>query len=239
LILRFSKKNFSKPKVIFSVASSLDGLIATQDGDVTLSNTKDWSRVHHLRASCDAIMVGSGTILSDNSKLILKPEYFKKGEKMTDPIRIVVTSTGNIPLNANVIIHKPEVPTLIATTSRCSIDQKNRLKEQGCEIVECGDGPKVDLKVLLRKLKMDFNIQTLMVEGGSLLSGAMLLEHLIDEVHLSIAPVIGGIGKPLFSLPFPFVEFKQSPFFEVITQETIGDMIFVRLRVHYRSRQIL
>jgi len=221
------------------VASSLDGLITTSDGDVTLSNTKDWSRVHHLRASCDAIMVGSGTILSDNSKLTLKQEYFKRGEEMNDPIRIVVTSTGNIPFNANVIIHKPEVPTFIATTSRCSIDQKNRLKEVGCEIIECGHGPKVDLKDLLRKLKIDFNIQTLMVEGGSLLSGAMLSEHLIDQIHLSIAPVIGGTGKPLFSLPFPFTEFKQSPFFEVLTHETIGDMIFVHLKVHYRPRQLV
>ena len=157
---------------------------------------------------------------------------------MNDPIRIVVTSTGNIPLNANVITHKPEVPTFIATTSRCSIDQKIRLEQVGCEIIKCGHGPKVDLKELLRKLKTDFNIQTLMVEGGSLLSGAMLSEHLIDQIHLSIAPVIGGTGKPLFSLPFPFAEFKQSPFFEVLTHETIGDMIFVHLIVHYRPRQI-
>ena len=183
-------------------------------------------------------MVGSGTILSDNSKLTVRKEYFKKGEERKDPIRIVVTSTGNIPLDANVIIHKPEVPTFIATTSRCSIDQKNRLKELGCEIIECGNGPKVDLKDLLRKLKIHFHINTLMVEGGSLLSGAMLSEHLIDEIHLSIAPVIGGIGKSLFSLPFPIVEFKQSPFFEVITNEIIGDMIFVRLLVHYRPREI-
>ncbi|MHA1947396.1 MAG: RibD family protein [Candidatus Hodarchaeales archaeon] len=224
---------------MFSVTSSLDGLIATIDGDVTLSNTKDWSRVHHLRANCDAIMVGIGTILSDNPKLILKRKYFEKGEEVKDPIRIVVTSTGNIPLNANVINHKSEVETFIATTSRCPIDQKNRLKGLGCKIIECGDGPKVDLQDLLRKLRSYFKIHTLMVEGGSLLSGSMLLEELIDEIHLSIAPVIGGTGKSLFSLPFPIVDFKQSPFFEVKTLETIGDMIFVRLIVHYHSREII
>jgi len=111
-------------------------------------------------------MVGSGTILSDNSKLTLKQEYFEKGEAMNDPIRIVVTSTGNIPLNANVIVHKPEVPTFIATTSRCPIDQKNKLKGLGCEVIECGHGSRVDLKNLLRRLKNDYNIQTLMMEGG-------------------------------------------------------------------------
>lgn len=237
--LKVSKNNSYRPKVIFSVASSLDGLIATKDGDVTLSNSKDWSRVHHLRANCDAIMVGIGTIFSDNPKLTLKHKYFEKGEEVKDPIRIVVTSTGNIPLNSNVIIHNSDAPTLIATTSRCSIDQKNRLKELGCKIIECGDGPKVDLQDLLRKLRSNFNIHTLMLEGGSLLSGAMLSEHLIDEIHLSIAPVIGGAGKSLFSLPFPIVDFKQSPFFEVATHDAIGDMISIQLIVHYRPREIL
>ena len=237
--LKVSKNNSYRPKVIFSVASSLDGRIATKDGDVTLSNSKDWSRVHHLRANCDAIMVGIGTILSDNPKLTVKNEYFEKSEEVKNPIRIVVTSTGKIPLNANIIIHNPQVPTLIATTSNCSTDQKIRLKELGCSIIECGSGLKVDLEVLLRKLKSDFKIQTLMVEGGSLLSGAMLSEHLIDEIHLSIAPVIGGKGKSLFSLPFPFTDFKQSPFFEVVSHNTIGDMIFLQLIVHYRPREII
>ena len=66
--LKACKNNSYRPKVIFSVTSSLDGLIATTDGDTVLSNSKDWSRVHHLRANCDAIMVGIGTILSDNPK---------------------------------------------------------------------------------------------------------------------------------------------------------------------------
>jgi diaminohydroxyphosphoribosylaminopyrimidine deaminase/5-amino-6-(5-phosphoribosylamino)uracil reductase len=227
----------SRPKVIFSVATSLDGLIATLDGDTTLSNKEDWSRVHHLRASCDAIMVGSGTIIADNSKLTVKRKFFDKGEVINNPTRIVVASTGNIPLNSNVILYKPEVPTIIATTSRCHIDQKSRLKAQGCEIIECGNGPRVDLEKLLIILRSDFNIQTLMFEGGSLLSGAMLSEHLIDEIHISIAPVIGGRGKPLFSLPSPIVNFEQSPFFEVVSHENIGDMIFMRLFVRYRPRQ--
>jgi riboflavin-specific deaminase-like protein len=184
-------------------------------------------------------MVGIGTILSDNPKLTVKSEYFDKSEEVKNPTRIVVTSNGNIPLNANIITHNPQVTTIIATTSNCSTDQKIRLKELGCSIIECGSGLKVDLQVLLRKLKSDHKIHTLMVEGGSLLSGAMLSEHLIDEIHLSIAPVIGGKGKPLFSLPFPFTDFKQSPFFEVITHDTIGDMIFLKLIVHYRPREII
>ena len=228
----------TRPKVIYSLASTLDGFIASQNGDVSLSNIKDWSRVHQLRANCDAIMVGRGTILSDDPKLTVKSKFFNKVEEVKDPTRIVVTSTGKIPLDANVIVHNSDVPTVIATTSRCSTDQKNRLKTAGCSIIECGNGPKVDLLLLLGKLSYDFSIHTLMLEGGSRLSGAMLNEHLIDEIHLSYAPVIGGKGKPMFSLPSPFIDFRQSPFFEVVSHETIGDMLFVRMIVHYEPRRL-
>ena len=183
-------------------------------------------------------MVGIGTVLSDNPKLTVKPEYFKTVENVKDPIRIVVTSSGEIPLTSNVISHNSNVPTIIATTSICSTDQKNRLKSLGCSIIECGNGPKVDLLFLLRDLRANFNVRKLMVEGGSKLSGALLCEHLIDEVHVSYAPVIGGKGKPLFSLPIPFSDFQESPFFEVVTQEAIGDMIFLKIKIRYRPRKI-
>ena len=77
--MALSKERLNRPKIILSAAISLDGQIATLTGDEKLSNAEDWKRVHHLRAINDAIMVGSGTILADDSKLTVKPEYFKPG----------------------------------------------------------------------------------------------------------------------------------------------------------------
>ena len=123
------KMSYPKPKVILSSAMSLDGQIATGIGDVRLSNSEDWARVHHLRSQCDAIMVGIGTILADDSKLTVNPDYFQKGENFHNPIRIVVSSNGEIPLNARVITHLPTVPTIIATTSKCSVKQLIKIVE--------------------------------------------------------------------------------------------------------------
>ncbi|MHA1976497.1 MAG: RibD family protein [Candidatus Hodarchaeales archaeon] len=225
-----------RPKIILSAAISLDGQIASSTGEVKLSNTEDWKRVHHLRSKSDAIMVGSGTILADDSKLTIRPDYIEKGNHVRDPVRIVVSSSGKIPLDASVILFRPEIPTIIATTSKCPNVQREKFREMGCDVIICGDGPLVNLRHLMLTLYKDFNIHRVLLEGGSKLNGNMLMEKLIDEVHVSIAPVLGGNGIPFFGLPSAINSFDQSPYFEILDHTIIGDMIWLHLRVQYDSR---
>jgi len=182
-------------------------------------------------------MVGARTIRVDDSKLTVNEKKLQK-KAINHPIRIVVSSKGNIPINARVITYRPEIPTIIATTSQCPRVQKMRLEKKGCEVVECGDGPLVNLKQLLIILKKDFNVNKLMLEGGSKLNGEMLDQRLIDEIHLTLAPVICGSGVPLFTLPKTIPNFSDSPYFEIITYSQLNDMICIQMSVHYRSRQI-
>lgn len=234
-----SEPSLNRPFVVLSAAISLDGQIASKGGDSRLSNTRDWRRVHYLRAESDAIMVGSGTIRSDDSKLTIKEELIETSITR-HPIRVVASSKGLIPLNAKVITHRPDIPTLIATTTQCSSKQRKSLEEKGCRIIECGNGPLTDLPQLLHILKRDYNVNKLLLEGGSQMNGKMLQCNLIDEVQLTIAPVIcGNEGVPLFSLPQSISTFTESPFFEVTSYDKIDDMIWLRLSVHYHSRQII
>ncbi len=229
---------YKRPFIILSAATSLDGYIATIDGDSRLSNSKDWNRVHKLRAESDAIMVGSGTIRTDDSKLTVEKKFFSKKTKK-HPLRIVVSSKGDIPLNSRIITYRPEIPTLIATTSLCPEKQKMELTTRGCQVIECGDGPLTNLPQLLYRLKNEFLINNLMLEGGGRLNGEMLNQELIDEIHLAIAPVISGRGIPLFTLPCQISDFSESPFFEITANERIGDMIFLKIRIQYKQRRII
>lgn len=234
-----SKSQFIRPKVILSSAISLDGQIATRNGDVKLSNTEDWKRVHQLRALCDAIMVGSGTIMADDSKLTVNPNHFENGSNIHNPIRIVVSSDGNIPLNARVITYLPDVLTIIATTHLCTQVQKEKLEEVGCRVISCGNGSRVNLQLLLTTLSRQYKIKTILLEGGSILNGSMITEKLIDEIHLAIAPVIGGQGIPFFKITKNLNSFEDSPFFEILNYKMIGDMIWVHLKVQYKPRQVI
>ncbi len=233
-----SKPPTNRPFVFLSAAISLDGQIASIHGDTRLSNTKDWARVHQLRAESDAIMVGSGTIRTDDSKLTVSEKILGARIKK-HPIRIVVSSNGKIPLKARVITYKPDISTLIATTSRCSRNQKQKLENKGCQVIECGEGPLTDLVQLLHILITDYNVKKLMVEGGSRLNGEMLGQQLIDEVHLAIAPVICGQGVPFFTLSRSIPTFSKSPFFEIRKYNKIDDMIWLKMTVHYHSRQLI
>ncbi|MFX0014190.1 MAG: RibD family protein [Promethearchaeota archaeon] len=226
-----------RPYVILSAAISLDGHIATLNGDSLLSNREDWIRVHHLRADSDAIMIGSGTVRADDSKLTVNEDLIEV-KNINHPIRIVVSSDGMIPLNSRIIIHRPDIPTLIATTSRCSLIQTEKLEKRGCKIIKCGNGPLVDLSKLLLVLKTDFQVNKLMLEGGSQLNGAMLNLQFIDEIQLAIAPVICGQGIPLFKLSKAFYMFSESPFFDIKSYNQIGDMIWLKMLINYQSREI-
>ncbi len=233
------KKSLKRPKVILSAAISLDGQITTISGDSKLSNTEDWKRVHHLRASKDAIMVGSGTILADDSKLTVKPEYFKPGQTIRNPIRIVVSSSGKIPLDSRVIKFRPEIQTIIATTRNCPKERVHKFEKEGCEVIICGEEPLVNLRHLMPVLFQDYEIKSILLEGGSKLNGSMLTDKLIDEIHVAIAPVLGGDGVPFFTFPNEFSSFDQSPFLEILSFEPIGDMIYLHLRVRYEPRTLI
>ncbi|MFW9854083.1 MAG: RibD family protein [Candidatus Thorarchaeota archaeon] len=227
-----------RPYVILSAAASLDGKLATDGGDTKLSTKNDWKRVHLLRLESDAIMVGGETIRQDDSKLVVDPK--KLGAPISrQPIRVVVSATGNIPLDARVITHDSAVPTLIAVTSNCSAKHVQKLEDVGCQVIHCGDDRFVDLSLLLRVLKNQFKVNRLMLEGGGRLNGSMLSFKLIDELQIAYAPVIAGNGVSIFEFSQSFQYFSESPFFEIIASRRIDDMLWVDFKVNYTSRQLV
>src|SRR5437867_11077704 len=110
-----------RPYVILNAAMSLDGKIATPTGDSRMSSAADMRRVHRLRASVDAIVVGLRTLLVDDPKLTLK---FVEGHK---PYRTIVDSNARTPLASYVVGTTIDVPTMIAFRST---SQRKRIEAQ-------------------------------------------------------------------------------------------------------------
>lgn len=172
-------------KVIINCAMSADGKIATQDRKQTaISNDTDMKRVHQLRNSVDAILVGIGTILADDPRLTVKAKYVHNPRS---PIRIVLDSKGRTPSKARVL--DGESPTIIVTTRESTKEFAN------AETMRCGSG-RVDLEELLSALE-DRGVSTLLVEGGSEVIWSFLKSRLADEVYIFIGSVvIGGNSSP-------------------------------------------
>jgi diaminohydroxyphosphoribosylaminopyrimidine deaminase/5-amino-6-(5-phosphoribosylamino)uracil reductase len=175
------------PFVTVKVAQSLDGKIATKDGQSKWI-TSDASRAytHRIRKDYDAVMVGVNTILRDNPQL---NAWFSKRH----PIKIVVDSQLSTPATANIFSKNSRV--IIATLAVAPGQETgNRVVlAKQAKILEVKEKKgQIDLKHMLRELaKME--ITNILVEGGGTLIGSLFDEGLVDKVLFFISPkIIGG-----------------------------------------------
>ena len=176
----------SRTYVILNAAMSLDGKIATFTGDSQMSSPADLRRVHRLRASVDAIMIGRRTLLVDDPKLTVK---FVKGLR---PYRIIVDSKAQTPLSSYVVRTARDIPTIIAVTSAAQKKRIQALQRRGVTLLVCGNGPLVSTKILLRRLEA-LGIRKILLEGGGTLNWSMISNGLVDEISVAITPrIIGG-----------------------------------------------
>ncbi|HEY6871585.1 MAG TPA: bifunctional diaminohydroxyphosphoribosylaminopyrimidine deaminase/5-amino-6-(5-phosphoribosylamino)uracil reductase RibD [Geobacteraceae bacterium] len=182
------------PFVILKSAMTLDGKTATTAGDSRwITGEKSRRYVHKLRAAVDAIMVGTGTVTTDDPQLTSRIAGGK------DPLRVIVDSALNIPLHARVLHLDSPARTVIATLAGSGPKAK-KLKGCGAEILQCRerDG-RVDLHDLLARLGR-MGVQSVLLEGGGKLAGEALRHGLIDKFLLFYAPkLIGGEGMGLFA----------------------------------------
>lgn len=188
----------SRPFVFINAAMSADGKIATVERKQTrISGSLDFDRMDELRATSDAIMVGIGTVLSDNPSLTVKSAQRRNkrraGGLPENPVRIVVDSMARTPPDAD-ILKKGEGKRIIAVSENAPQERVKKLAESA-EIIT--DGKKtVDLEKLLIELKVR-GIDRLMVEGGATLNWVLISSGLVDELNTFIGNIIiGGRTSP-------------------------------------------
>ena len=148
----------SKPYVILSAATSVDGKIATRTGDSNLSSKQDKVRLHKLRSKVDAILVGKNTVLLDNPLLTVR---YARGK---NPIRIILDSKGTISKKSKILQTSDKIPTIIAVSKKISKSNYDKLCKFPVEIITAGKNS-VNIKLLLKKLS-NKKINTILVEGG-------------------------------------------------------------------------
>jgi riboflavin-specific deaminase-like protein len=141
---------------------------------------------HAIRAACDAVMVGVGTVVRDDCRLTVR---MVPGPS---PIRVVLDSTLRIPLTSAIL--DEEAPTLVVTTERSSPIRRAALQARHVGVRVSGAGAEgVDLGSALRLL-WDFGVESLLVEGGARLITSMLAAGAVDRLIVGMAPRILGAG---------------------------------------------
>ena len=173
------------PLVTLSYAQSLDGSIADRPGrPLALSGPQAMALTHSLRTSHEAILVGIGTVLADNPRLNVR---LVAGP---DPQPVVVDSRLRFPPYANLL--KNRRAPIIATNAGADAERREALEAAGARILVLpGNNGWVDLPDLLKHLGC-LGINSLMVEGGAQIITSFLASRLVDQVVLTIAPLLVG-----------------------------------------------
>jgi len=176
-----------RPYVVLKYAQSLDGRIATSTGDSRwISGERERVTSHALRAACDAVMVGVGTVLRDDCRLTVRLV------PAPSPMRVVLDSTLRIPLTAAVL--EPEAGTMVITTERASPMRRQALAARHVAVRVADAGPHgVDLGSALRILGRA-GVRSVLVEGGARLITSMLSAGLVDRLVVGVAPRVLGAG---------------------------------------------
>ncbi len=181
----------ARPFVSLKLAQTLDGRIATRTGaSQWITGEPARGFAHWLRATHDAILVGSGTALADDPALTCR----LPGLDGRSPVRVVVDRRLRLSARSALVGTAREVPVWVLTSEEQAAQADPRLAASGVEIVALPQpaGPSEALRALAGR-----GITRALVEGGAGLASALLREGLVDELLLATAPaIIGGDGRP-------------------------------------------
>jgi 5-amino-6-(5-phosphoribosylamino)uracil reductase len=232
------------PYVVASCAAALDGATDDPRGDrLILSGAADLDAVDDLRAGCDAVLVGAGTVRRDNPRLQVRSAR-RRAERVArgspaSPLRVVVSTGGQLDPSAAAFAPVPgsdsvpghgagpapvPAPTLVYCAEGSAAAARARLGA-AASVVGIGDPP--DLGTLLADLAAR-GIHRLLVEGGTAVRTAFLAAGLVDELRLAVAPfLVGASGAPRVVGPATFPHGAANRM-TLVDARPLGDMVVAR-----------
>lgn len=211
-----------KPYLTLKMGMTLDGKIADYRGvSKWITCRESRAAVMRLRRKADAVLVGGRTARIDN------PSLQSKGPNRKQLYRIIVDSSGLLPLSASVLNDGNAQNTFIVTTSRCSMRKRGSYEAKGARVLEIsGSRGHVSLTRLFQYLGR-LGLLHVLCEGGGQLAGSLVNSGLVDEYIFFVAPRILG-GKAIPVTAGPGMTLPLSRHLGFIGFEKVGKDIMIR-----------
>lgn len=181
----------TRPFVVAQLGQSLDGRIATVTGESRwINRSAALDHLHGLRASVDAVLVGVGTVIADDPRLNVRRVPGRH------PARVVLDPGGRLPVGAQVFSADDGVRRVVVRDADCAAPLP-----EGIEVVRLRravDGrlpPRAVVEALFR-----LGLPRLLIEGGAVTVSGFIDAGAVDRLHVLVAPMLMGSGKPGLSL---------------------------------------
>ena len=209
-----------RPMVTLKLASTLDGRIATGTGESQwITGPAARRAAHALRGEHDAVMVGAGTVRSDDPALTCRIAGFRRG---TD-LRVVVDTQLRTPVTSRVVASARAVPTWVLHRPGADEDRGRALRDAGVRLIEV---PAVDAGVDMAAALTELGqagLTRVLVEGGAQLAGSLLRAGLVDRVAWFHAPAVMGGDGLAAAAAFGVAGLDGMPRFVRTGQRAVGD----------------
>jgi diaminohydroxyphosphoribosylaminopyrimidine deaminase/5-amino-6-(5-phosphoribosylamino)uracil reductase len=216
-----------RPWVRVKSAISLDGRSALRNGQSQwITNDASRKDVQRWRARSSAILTGIGTVLADDPSMDARVD-----EAVKQPLRVIVDSQWRTPPLSRILAGPGEA--LIAGDDSIPVPAALMSSNVQC-LPQPARGGRVDLHHLLRSLG-EMEINEVQVEAGARLCGALLEEHLVDEILIYQAPVLLGDGGPGPFALGPLESMAERTHLTVLETIHFGDNLRMRLQTHFEN----
>ncbi|MFG2049139.1 RibD family protein [Micromonospora sp. NPDC048935] len=227
----------TRPYVLLSCATSIDGYIDdASDQRLLLSNDDDLDRVDAVRASCDAILVGAGTVRRDDPRLLVRSAS-RRAERVAcgrpaSPTKVTLTAHGDLDPTARFFTAGDPARLVYCATG--ALEKAQERLGRLATVVDAGES--VDPAWLVTDLAAR-GVRRLMVEGGGTVHAQFLAAGLADELHLVVAPLfVGDKRAPRFvgEGSFPWHPGRRARLAEA---RQIGDVVLLRYALSDRCTE--
>lgn len=216
-----------RPYVILNVVASVDGRTTIEGKSAGIGSEVDRRAMRNLRSKVDAVMIGANTLRSEKLSLGLD----EPGDGTQQPLAVIVSKTGKVPLQSNLIVGDHQ-EVLVITTQDAPEDLDDRLRESARVLrVPATRSGDVELGMTLRILKTEHTVDLLLLEGGPSLNYALFSSNLVDELFLTLAPkMLGGTPDGVLSiLNGPSLAPRD---INLLSAHLAGDELFLRYGLH-------
>jgi len=228
-----------RPFVFINVATTADGKLAPANRKFVPFGTKrDLDLLYETRAKADAVLMGARTVDSAPGHYGPGPAKYRRLRiKRGLPeynLRVIVSGRGTLNPKADIFRYRFS-PIIVLTSARASVRNLKRLRAVADDVEIFGDD-EMDFRAAFEWLRKKWQVKNLLCEGGGELNTALIRQNLVDEIYLTLCPLVfGGRNAPTMADGIGVEDVQEATRLQIKTMKRVGQEIFIVYRVQHRK----